>query len=181
MKWMVSFLLILSGCIPCWARVDLKTTKRLIVPVDNVTPTITSADVAKVIPLDIKQTDSTGVVMNRIADRGFNLWFNSSFMKDTALVRLAETAQEKLKTDVVVPGASSDEISHKFTFRIEAFQALAKLEYTGWLSAAIDYDARAGATNVLCKEKIFDNKDLFLSHRATNHNALSMVGLAWNW
>lgn len=155
--------------------------KPLIIPEDTVTPKITSEDVAKVVPLDIKKEDSTSSVLSRIADRGFNLWFNSAFIKNSALGRVVQETQEKLKTDVVVPASNSEGVSHKFSFRIEAFQALAKMEYSGWLNAAINYDAKDAETDIQLKEKVLDNKDLIVSHKANKEQGLSMIGLAWSW
>ncbi|WP_413569343.1 hypothetical protein ACLWBD_01910 [Bdellovibrio sp. HCB117] len=180
MKLIMSCLLILGFTCPCLGKVDLKSTKRLIIPKDNVTPKITKSDVAKVIPLDLKAGDSQGTVLGRIADRGFSLWFNSRMMKETALGRFAEQTQEKLKTDVVVPASSKEGVSHKFSFRVEAFQALAKVEYSGWLKAAFNYDAKAAATDIVLKEK-YRNKDLFVTHKANKDEDLSMVGVAWSW
>ena len=184
MRLFGSIFLILS-CAICSicsaANVDLRTTKPLVIPVDNVTPTLTSADVAKVIPTDMTSTESTSSVMTRIADKTFNLWFNSSAMKDTTLVRIAEKTQETLKTDVVVAAKNPDEVSHKFSFRVEAFQALAKLEYSGWTKCAVNYDAKASQTNVELKEKIFHNKDLVFSHKKNSSQGLSMIGRAWTW
>lgn len=180
MKWILSFLFIMIGA-PCGAKVDIRTTHRLIIPVDTVTPAMRPEDVAKVIPTDLKTGDDEKTVFTRIADRGFALWFNSSMMKETSLGRIAQETQEKLKTDVVVPAQSPLGVSHKFSFRIEAFQALAKMEYTGWLKAAINYDAKASATDILFKEKVFTDKDLFLSHKSSKEQAFSMIGLAWSW
>ncbi len=163
------------------ARVDISTTKPLVIPEDNVTPKMTKADVAKVIPLDLKRGDSEIKVLNRIADRTVNLWFKSEAMKSTRIVRLAEETQEKLKADVVVPASSKDGVSHKFSFKVEAFQTLAKLEYSGWLQGSVNYDIGAEATNIEIKEKVLKNKNLSISHKANSRQNLSMVGLAWSW
>lgn len=182
MRLFVSCLLILvsfSGT--CWAKVDLRTTKPLIIPEDKVTPKITKEDVAKFIPLDIKSHESTSSIMTRIADRGFNMWFNSPIVKNSLLGRAVEETQEKLKTDVVVPAATPRGISHKFSFRVEAFQALAKIEYTGWVKAAVNYDAKASVTDIQLKDKVLNNKDLVVSHKADKEQGLSMIGLAWSW
>ncbi|MNL73456.1 hypothetical protein D3C87_1989180 [compost metagenome] len=72
-------------------------------------------------------------------------------------------------------------MKHKFSFRVEAFQALAKFEYTGWMKAAVNYDAKAAQTNIQFSEKVFANKDLTLTHKASSKEALSMVGLGWNF
>ena len=188
MKRVICFLFLLMSSHPCLAKVvkaakapPKPLLKRLIIPVDNVTPTITQADVAKVIPLDFKQGESQSTVLTRIADRGFSLWFNSAAIKSSSLGRMAENAQEKLKTDVVVPANSDHSVSHKFSFRVEAFQALAKLEYTGWLNASVLYDAKAAASGVFFKDKVFSDKDLVVSHTANREQDLSMVALAWSW
>jgi hypothetical protein len=165
----------------CLADVSIENTKPLIIPVDNVTPKITKDDVAKVIPTDVSKADSTGSVMSRIADRSFNLWFNSDTVQESLLGRVVQETQETLKTDVVVPASSKKGVSHKFSFRVEAFQTLAKMEYKGWLNAAINYNARAAETDVEIKEKVFTDKSLVLSHKGTSKEGLSMIGLAWQW
>lgn len=181
MKLIMSFLLMIGITIPCLGKVDLASTKPLVIPEDKVTPKLTEADVAKVIPTDLKQGDSQSTVFTRIADRSISLWFNSSSMKETSLGRFAEEAQEKLKTDVVVPGHNPQGIDHKLSFKIEAFQAMAKLEYTGYLNAAVNYDAKASATDILFNEKVLTNKNLVLSHKVNKQQDLSMIGLAWSW
>jgi hypothetical protein len=183
MRFLLSFVLLLIGCSKCHgAEVDIASTKPLVIPVDNVTPRITYSDVEQVIPCDasVKGTSTTNM-MGRIADRSFNYWFNSPMMKSSMLVRAVEDTQEKLKTDVVVPAHSSEGTTHKFSFRIEAFQALAKMEYTGWMRAAINYDAKASSTDISLKEKVFTDKEFIISHQAKKDQDLSMIGLAWQW
>ncbi|MEK2689766.1 hypothetical protein [Bdellovibrio sp. GT3] len=163
------------------AGVELSTTKKLVIPVDTVTPKITQEDVKKVIPTDRLGSESTSSMMGRIADRTFNLWFNSDVVQESLLGRVVQETQETLKTDVVVPASTKQGTSHKFSFRVEAFQALAKMEYKGWLNAAVNYRAAASETEVQFQEKVFENKDLILSHKGTRTDSLAMIGLAWRW
>lgn len=142
---------------------------------------MTTEDVAKIVPTDLPSGSSEGMLLTRMVDKGVSLWFNSEAMKQSSIGRIAEETQEKLKTDLVVPADSAGGVSHKFSFRVEAFQALAKLEYSGWMKAAINYDAKSSATDILFHEKVFENKDLVLTHRATREQRLSMIGLAWAW
>lgn len=179
-----SFLLAAFILVPaslCWAKVSIRNTKPLVIPIDRFTPKITKEDVAKVIPLDVTPEDSTSKVMSRIADRSFNLWFNSSAVKNSRFGRMAEETQEKLKTDVVVPAESPNGISHKISVRIEAFQAMAKMEYRGWLNAGINYDAKSSETNIEVNEEILDDKKLVVSHKVSKSEGLSMVGVGWSW
>ena len=187
MRFLLSLILMIT-CSKCLAKsrevAAQKPSKDVgtawVIPVDNVTPKITQKDVQEFIPTDMQPTGDPGQVAGRVADRGLNYWLNSPAMKDTALVRVVDETQQKLKTDVVVQGGEN-EVQHKFSFRVEAFQALAKLEYTGWLKAAVNYDAKAAETNIQVSEKVFDNKDLTLTHKGNSKEALSMVGLGWNF
>lgn len=181
MKTIISFLFLLGFTIPCLGKVDLNSTKPLIIPEDKVTPKITNADVAKIVPNDLNEDDDASAVVTRIADKGISLWFNSAAVKATSIGRFAETAQEKLKTDVSLPPSDPEGVTHKFSFRIEALQAAARLEYVGWLKAAVNYDAKASSTDIYFKEKVLQNKDLIVSHKATKQQDLSMIGLAWTW
>ncbi len=165
----------------CFAKIDLDATKPLLIPVDHVTPQITQKDVGEIIPTDVDSTQSTGSMMSRIADRSFQYWYNNSGFKDSAVGRVAESTQEKLKTDVVVPSSSASGVTHKFSFKIEAFQALAKMEYTGWIKAMIDYNARAAQTDFSVSEKLFKDKDLVVSHSLSAREGMSSMGLRWSF
>lgn len=182
MRLILLFTLTFLGFSSCYAEVDLGSTKPVIIPVDTVTPKLTSEDVAKIVPCDpTVRNSSASMMMIKIADRTFNYWFNSPTIQSTSLGRFAHETQEKLKTDVVVPASSSEGTTHKFSFKIEAFQALAKMEYTGWLNAVINYDAKASATDISVKEKVFHNKEFIVSHKANRDQDLSMISLAWQW
>ncbi len=173
------FLLLITSS--SYARVDLRTTRPLVIPVDRVSPRITNSDVAQFIPTDMPASDNTGSVITRIMDRGLNYWYNSTGFKNSTLGRAAEETQEKLKTDVVVHGANPKSTSHKFSFRVEAFQSLAKIEYTGWMRAAINYNAQKAQTNIAVREKIYKDKDLVLSHSMSSQEGVSSMGVGWSW
>jgi hypothetical protein len=180
MKFLISALLIVLSP-AAFGRVDIKTTKPMIIPVDNVTPTITQKDVAEVVPTDMKAEDSSSSIFSRIMDRGFNYWYKNSEFKNSAVGRAAEDAQQKLKTDVVVPAKNKGGVNHKFSFRVEAFQTMAKMEYTGWTNAAVKYNAAKAETNFEVSEKVFKNKALVVSHSVTSREGVSSVGMKWSW
>lgn len=180
MKLLISALLIIVSPV-CFGRVDLKSTKPMIIPVDRVTPTISKKDVEEVVPTDINAEDSSSSIFSRILDRGFNYWYKNSELKKSAVGRAADSAQEKLKTDVVVPANSKGGTNHKFSFRVEAFQTLAKMEYTGWTKAAVKYNAARAETNFEVSEKVWKNKDLVVSHAVTAREGVSSVGMKWSW
>lgn len=161
----------------CWA-VTLDETRELVIPVDRYTPKITSADVAKVIPLDIHPEEGASRVVNRIADRGFGLWFDT-VLKDSSIGRMAEAAQETLKTDIEVVPTEPGGVAHKVTMQFEAFAAQAIIKYSGWVKAQIRVSP--AGSDIVVKEKIFENKDLLLSHSSNRDQDISMISMGWSW
>ena len=165
----------------CQAKVDMRGTKPLIIPVDRYTPQVTQKTVSNWVPTNMAPSSDQNQVMARIADRSFSSWFNSPEVKATTLGKTAQTVQENMKADVEVPATSPAGVKHKFSFRVEAFQALAKLEYTGWTKCVFDYDAKSSSSEVQLSEKLFDNKDLVVSHKSSSEQDLSFVALRWDW
>ncbi len=181
MRSLLALITLLTGSL-CFAKLDVSNTAPMYIPIDTVTPKVTMYDVQQVIPLDFKPTDNTNSVMDRIADRGFQYWYDNSNFKNSYVGRVAEEAQHKMKTDIVIPVQNKFETSHKFSFKIEAFQALAKIEYTGWLNAMVDYNAKNDSTNFSVKEKLWNDKDFVVSHSITSSNqAHSQMGVRWGF
>jgi hypothetical protein len=178
--WVILSLLFLNA-IPSWAKVTIEETQPLEMLEDNVTPKISMAEISKVLPTDIKQGENQNRILSKIADRGFQYWFNSSQMRDVGLIRVAHQTQEKLKTDVVLPSDDPLGVKHKISFNFEVFQAMAKLEYSGWVRAAASYDAKSASADISLKEKISSTKDIFLTHKANRNQDLSMVGVSWSF
>lgn len=168
-------LIVYSGA--CWA-VTIDQTTELVIPVDNYTPKITSADVARVVPLDMNPGDSAGRVINRIADRGLGLWFDR-VLKESSVGKLAEAAQETLKTDLEVAPTEEGAVAHKVNLEVDAFAAQAVVKYSGWVKAQVRVGARG--TDIVLREKIFEDKDLLISHTSTREQALSMISMGWSW
>ncbi len=141
----------------------------------------TQEDVSKVIPTDMKGSDDAGYVATRIGDQAFQSWFNSPSVRNSSIGRTANTVQESLKTEVSLKGNDETAVEHKFTFQVLALQAISQLRYSGWLNAALDFDARAHQTKLEVSEKLWNNKDLVFSHTASADQGMSAVGLRWNW
>jgi hypothetical protein len=70
---------------------------------------------------------------------------------------------------------------HKITVKLLAMQALAKVEYKGWVRAGLNYDAKAAKTEAELLEALSENKDLVVSQSFTATENKSQVSLRWNW
>lgn len=176
---MKSLILILSLIvIQASAKVDIKSTKRLVFPNIMRPDAITSQDVSKVIPLNMAPASDSSVVAKQIIDNSISSVFNSQSVKESLVGGTAHKVQNKMKVDAEV---KTKKTNHKFSVKIMIAQAVAKLEYKGWVNAIVNYDTKQQASELELSEKIFKNKDLYFKHQAQNNSELSSVGVRWNW
>jgi hypothetical protein len=142
---------------------------------------ITSKDIEKVIPLDLAASGDMNAVANRIADRGLQSWFNSPQVQGSSLGQTASSVQKTMGTDLIIKSSEgSQAVEHKFSMQVLALQAMARLQYSGFLHAAFNYDARAAQSMVEFSDKIF-NKDLFVNHTSSLKEDDSSIGVKWGW
>jgi hypothetical protein len=92
----------------------------------------------------------------------------------------ADQLQNKMKAEVNL-GSTDNKTEHKLSIKLLAMQALAKLEYKGWIKAAINYNAKAKTAEAEVLENLSNNKDLIISHSVTSTESKSQLSLRWNW
>lgn len=176
-------LTILAASQVAMAKLTVANTQPIAVPMENEQQAekITQKDVEKIIPTDIPQTSDMTVVAAKIADRSVQTWFNSAQVQASALGKTATTVQKTMSADITVKSDEPQAVQHKFSMQILALQAMAKLQYTGWLNAVFNYDAKAAESMVEFSDKIF-NKDLFVNHTSSSAKGdVSTVGIKWGW
>lgn len=175
---LVLFMIVVSQA--ALAKLNAEDTQPLTIPAAQASDKITPSDVEKIIPTDLQQTDDINLVAAKIADRSIQTWFNSAAVQSSPLGRTAKTVQQKMTTDVTLKSDEPQAVEHKFSFQVLALQAMAKVQYTGWLNAVFNYDAKAAASMVEFSEKVF-NKDLFVNHSSSSNGDVSSVGIKWGW
>lgn len=180
--WILILLLIIS-VLPCGAaEKKMKSLYREIeFPVSLETPRLSMKDAQKIIPTDFQPGVGSHEVVSRIADRGFQYWYDHSALRDSVVGVAVESAQQKLATQIEVPAQDQEGVDHRISIRFEAFQGLAKLEYHGWLNALINYDAFRAQSEILFNEKIFRDKNLYVNHKINSLESLSTIGVSWSW
>lgn len=143
---------------------------------------ITSQDIQSYLPTTIKSGSSETQVAKSIADQSLQTWFNSPSVKNSSVGRAANTVQNNMKLDASTKtGKGLEQVEHKFTMQLLAFQTSAKLEYTGYVSAMINHNLAEKQTDVELSEKVLKNKSLFLNHSMKAADRLSTMGLKWNF
>lgn len=133
------------------------------------------------IPTDMTATASSGQVFGRVADKTASAIFNSESFRAMPIGDAATHVEKSMKTDVVLGGDQPDEIQHKFNFNLQAFQALAKVQYTGITNAAVMYYALQSKLSLEVSEKVFGTKDLVFNQDFSHADALSRVSFRWGF
>lgn len=171
-------ILLLFACQPAWSQMQLNKTQNLIMPADVSTPFMSAETSQKIQPRAVANGASASAIVSEIADNSFSLWWDTSPIRDTQVGRAAEKVEKSMKTEV---SYKANRVEHKISFKVLAMQALAKLEYKGWVNAAINYDARTAKTEAEVSEKISAKQDLVVSHAFMPTGNKSQVAWRWNW
>ncbi len=179
-KWISLFLLTLTISQLGWSKVSIYKTHNLVMPADITTPLISAETSEKIQPKSLSANESAESIVSKIADNSLSLWWETSPVRNTQAGRAAEKVEKNLRTEVSFKD-KANHTEHRISFKVLAMQALAKLEYKGWVNAAINYDARADKTEAEVSEKIFKKQDLVLSHVFTKQENKSQVAWRWNW
>lgn len=149
-------------------------------PIDISVPLLTFETSRKIQPKSIGASETGSSVVTKIADNSLALWWDTSPMRNTRVGQAAEKVEKNLKTEVSFKNKKS-KLEHKISFKVLAMQALAKLEYKGWVNAAVNYDARAAKTEAEVSEKISAKQDVVVSHAISKEENKSQVAWRWNW
>lgn len=165
----------------CWSQVIVKSTQRLIMPQDVSAPLLTNQESQRLLPKSIEQNESAGSVISKIADNSFSMWWESTPLRYSTVGQAADAVEKKIKTEVSFKDNSAKKTEHKIIFKILAMQALARIEYKGWVQAAINYDAKASKTEAEVSEKIFQRQNLVLSQSFTPSESKSQVSWRFDW
>lgn len=180
---MLHIITVLLSCvsISAFAKVDYSKTKPFVFPT-KVEDNRDYRRIASMAPTELEPTSDQSRVLKTVVDKGAQYIWDNSGLKNSALGRKADELQKKIQTDLVLSEAQGEnKIEHKVNFQVLVAQAIAKLEYTGWVKAAFKYYAGGGKSEAEISEKIWDNKDLVLSHIADNSENRSALSMRWDW
>lgn len=83
-------------------------------------------------------------VMKRLMDRGSRRAMHSRWIKKSSIGKLADDVKHSLETDIEFQ--DSKNVTHKFDFKIAAFQGQIFLQYEGVTKAQLRYDVSNGGS-----------------------------------
>ena len=177
------FILLLASSLSlsAFARVDIKKTQLLVLPSDPSEPLLSAENSQRILPKSVEAGESSASVISKMVDNSVSLWWEKSPAKNTAIGHAADTVDKKLKTEVSLGQSADKKTEHKISVKLLAMQALAKVEYKGWVRAGLNYDAKAAKTEAEVLEDLSENKELVVSQSVTSAESKSQVSLRWNW
>lgn len=163
-----------------FAKATVTNTKRLYLP-ELTSEESAVANVSNHITNSLTEADSSRSVVSKIIDSSLTYWWENSGIKDTSMGKAATQVESKMRADVSLGSTGAEKTEHKFSFRVLAAQALAKIEYIGWVKAALKFDAKNSQASAEVFENLSNNKDLVISQSVSSAESKSQVSLRWNW
>lgn len=136
-------------------------------------------DMTAYIPMDMVPSNDSNKVFQKVADRSVSTWFNSPAVRGSAIGRAATEVEESVHQEITF--GDSEEIEHKLGFNFQAFQALAQIEYTGYVHAALRYYGQQALLSFEVDQTIAQNQDLILGHDVHSEDRLSRLSFRWSF
>jgi hypothetical protein len=156
-------------------------------PKNDLPSEFTKEEINKYLPSQLVATDSSQTNLRKISDRAMQVWIKSPMMQQFSFVQSARMVEKAMKTEVdfgggdLDPDSDAKQIQHKVNFQVQAFQALSKVDYKGYVNASLTYNLRDQKTGLEIREKILRNKDLYVIHSTSRSENLSAVGIKWDF
>lgn len=161
------------------AKVNVEQTKQLVLPDAVGDESLTETYAVKILPSRIASDETSGSFLTKMADNSISLYWKHSPLRHTSAGKAVETAEKKLNVEASYK--DDNNVDHKFNFKVLAMQALAKIQYTGWVNAALNYDMKAASTAAEISEALSERSDLVISHEISKLDQKSGLSLQWNW
>lgn len=143
----------------------------------------THEEMKKIFPWELPVDSSESKVFSSFADKSLQYWWNNSQIRNTSIGRAADEMQEKMKADLVLKEdqAGENKIQHKLSFQILAAQAIARIEYSGLIKAALRYHVTNSTSECEIVEKIDKNKQLVFRQINTVAESRAALLMSWDW
>lgn len=161
------------------ARVNIEKTKKLVLPEKVGAQSMGDVLSVEILPNKISDGETTESFLTKMADNSLQLYWKHSPLRYSAAGKAVETAEKKLNVEAGFQ--DENKVNHRFNFKVLAIQALAKIQYTGWVNAALNYDLKAARAAAEVSEALSDRNDLVLTHEMSNTEQKSALSLQWKW
>jgi hypothetical protein len=163
----------------CMDGVEMPSLAPPKVPVQDGTQIIDFKKMTEWIPKDVKKEDDGLLLMNRIADNGFQKFLASDFFKQTQLGTLNETVKEQTRIELSVK-PEGEKIDHKIKAQLQPFQGIATVSYRGYFGMDYSFIPMVEAQKIKFEETLFKKK-VFYETTLVRSERIDKVGIRWDW
>lgn len=136
---------------------------------------ITSKDLERIIPTNMPATNNPSEVGNKIADQGMDVIFNSKAIQSMPVTKVVQ----KLDLEQAIKFGSKENVEHKIGLRVLALQRMARLEYSGFLSANAAFSASDQSIDFNLVEELSQKSKLFINMNTVSQT--STANIQWEW
>lgn len=161
------------------AEVNIAKTKKLVLPEKAGAESMSDIFAGEILPERISADETSQSFLTKVADNSLSLYWKNSPLRHSAAGKAVEATEKKLNVEATYQ--DENKVNHRFNFKVLAIQALAKIQYTGWVNAALNYDLKAARAAAEVSEALSEKNDLVLSHEMSNSEQKSAVSLKWKW
>lgn len=152
----------------------------------DIPPLLSREEAAKILPSSAPSSpEEADMMIKRMGDRAVGLWLKSSAMQNLSVVQTAQKVEQAMKAEVGFGGGETTEgdkkTLHKVNFQFQAFQATSKIDYSGFVNASVTYNLKDQVTGVELREKVLENKDLYVNMSSSKTEDLGSVGIKWSF
>jgi hypothetical protein len=163
----------------CMDSVEMASLVPPTVPVRTGIEIIDFKKMTEWIPKDVKKEDDGILLMNRIADNGFQKFLASDYFKQTQLGTLNETVKEQTRIELSVK-PEGEKIAHKIKAQLQPFQGVATFSYRGYFGMDYSFIPMTEAQKIKFEETLFKKK-VFYETTLVRSERLDKVGIRWDW
>jgi hypothetical protein len=133
----------------------------------------------ELVPPDLSGTENGSVVLNRIADNGFQKFVSSAQFKSTQLGTFNEKVKEQTKVEVSLKPDGKG-IEHKLNAQLQPFQGGATVSYRGYVGVDLSFQPLTETQKIKVEETIL-NRKLYYENSFIKTERRDQIGVRWDW
>lgn len=148
--------------------------------------TIDREEVELFVPTNIKDGTDGKTVQKKVLDHSFRNFIKGKMTPGSNILKVVQKVEQTMKYNLVeTEKTNEDDIQHKLRFQYKPFQNIAKLKYSGFLNANIEYLLSDSFLQYSLEKDISETAMLQLVQSedpvSPNKSALTMFNIRLSW
>ncbi|MEM7647507.1 MAG: hypothetical protein AAF203_11395 [Pseudomonadota bacterium] len=147
---------------------------------------LTNEDIKAVFPMDLRTTDNSAQVRDKVLRRTAKSLMESPLVKNSKLFRTAKKVEKSTKVGMEIKetkkkAVGKPPLQHKFDVNVQALKGQARLTYKGYLNSKVEYHAGSDRVEIAIEENLGTNSKIALSHQKDRWESRQFLHYQLNW